>query len=273
MFENRCSFSNCYKINFDWLTLWRCTMRKKTIVTFILLAAALIIGACSAAQAAPPLQDSEGAALQRTITVNGVGSVKLTPDIAHISIGVQTQNEDAGAAVAENNTAAQEIMDALADFGVAEADIQTSDFSIWPQQEYDPDGNITGTTYLVQNTVNVTVRELDQMGDLLDSVVSSGANSVYGISFDVADRTAAEAEALEAAVANADAQAATLAGAANVERGEVISMSSYSASPPVFPFDRFGMGGGAAQEASAAPITPGQLEIQSSVVIVYQIVP
>jgi uncharacterized protein YggE len=248
-------------------------MRTKTVLTFTLILAGLVIGACSAAQAAPPLQDGEGTTPQRTITVTGVGSVKLTPDIARISIGVQTQNEDAGTAVTENNTAAQEIMDALADFGIAEDDIQTSDFSIWPQQEYDQDGNITGTTYMVQNTVNVTVRELDQMGDLLDSVVSSGANSVYGISFDVADRTAAEAQALEAAVANADAQAATLAGAASVQKGDVISISSYSVSPPVIPFERFGMGGGAAQEASAAPITPGQLEIQSSVIVVYQIVP
>ena len=246
-------------------------MRTKNFLVLSLMALALGIGACTAAQAAPVIQEGDSSGPERTITVTGTGSVALTPDIAHISIGVQTQNEDAAQAVAENNAKAQEIMDSLADFGVAEEDIRTSDFSIWPQQEYDPDGSIRGTTYSVQNTVHVTVRDLDTLGELLDAVVTSGANNIYGIQFDVADRTAAEAQALEAAVRNADSQAGILAGAAEVERGEVLSMNSYSGTPPSIPFDRYGIGGAAAE--AAVPITPGQLEVLANVLVVYQILP
>jgi uncharacterized protein YggE len=245
-------------------------MRTRTTLIAVLIIAALMISACSAAQAAPGLQTEGSTTPTRSITVTGTGSVSLDPDIAHISIGVQTQNEDAGAAVNENNTSSQEILDTLADFGVADADVRTTDFSIWPQQEYNEDGTVRRTVYMVQNTVNVTVRDLTQLGDLLDAVVTSGANNIFGISFDVADRSAAEAEALEAAVADADSQANILAASAQVERGEVLSMSTSQAASPYLPLYGVG-GGGAAMEAAAAPITPGQLEIQSTVIVIYQI--
>jgi uncharacterized protein YggE len=245
-------------------------MRTRTTLIAVLIIAGLLISACSTAQAAPPLQTDGSTAPERSITVTGTGSVTLDPDIAHISIGVQTQNEDAGAAVNENNTSSQEILDTLADFGIADSDVRTTDFSIWPQQEYNEDGTVRRTVYMVQNTVNVTVRDLDQLGDLLDAVVTSGANNIYGITFDVADRSAAEAEALEAAVADADTQANILAASAQVERGDVLSMSTSQVPSPYLPFYGAG-GGGAAMEAAAAPITPGQLEIQATVLVVYQI--
>jgi uncharacterized protein YggE len=247
-------------------------MRTKIYFGLIFMSLAVLTAACTAAQAAPASQAEDPSGIERTITVTGVGTVSLIPDIANISIGVQTQNEDAAEAVAENNAMAQEIMETLADFGIAEDDIRTSDFSIWPQQDYDPNGDIRATTYSVQNTVHVTVRDLDDLGDLLDAVVTSGANTIFGINFDAADRTSAEAEALEAAVENADAQAEILAGAANIERGEVLSMSSGSSGPPIIPLDRFGIGGAAA-ESAVAPISPGQLEIHATVLVVYQIAP
>jgi uncharacterized protein YggE len=241
------------------------TMRTKSTIIVVLIIAGLMISACSAAQAAPGLQTDGSTAPVRSITVTGTGSVTLDPDI-----GVQTQNEDAGAAVNENNASSQEILDTLADFGVADADVRTTDFSIWPQQEYNEDGTVRRTVYMVQNTVNVTVRDLNQLGDLLDAVVTSGANNIFGITFDVADRSAAEAQALEAAVADADTQANILASSAQVERGEVLSMSTSQTASPYLPLYGVG-GGGAAMEAAAAPITPGQLEILATVIIVYQI--
>jgi uncharacterized protein len=247
------------------------SMPKKYFFILTLIALAILAGACTAAQAAPSPQNETNSGQDRTITVNGTGTVTLTPDIARISIGVQTKNIDAAAAVGENNDMSQSIMAALSNLGISDDDIRTSDFSIWPQQEYDNNGNLTGTSYMVQNTVNVTVRNLDQLGNLLDAAVQAGANNIYGITFDVADRTAAEAKALVSAVENANAQAEVLAGAANISVGEVISMNSY-ASPPPTPYYGFGVGGGAAAE-SAAPISPGQLDITTNVTVVYQILP
>jgi uncharacterized protein YggE len=85
--------------------------------------------------------------------------------MATISVGVRTEDRDAAEAVASNNAQAESITQALVAMGVDEQDIQTSNFSIYPQQQYDDQGNLVGTTYVVENTVYVTVRDLDQLGE------------------------------------------------------------------------------------------------------------
>jgi hypothetical protein len=189
--------------------------------------------------------------------------------MATISVGVRTEDRDAAEAVASNNAQAESITQALVGMGIDEQDIQTSNFSIYPQQQYDDQGNLIGTTYVVENTVYVTVRDLDQLGVLLDAVVQTGANNIYGIQFDVEDRDSALTEARQLAVENAQAQAQELAQAAGVTLGELQSISSYTSMPvPVFE----GKGGGAADvAASTVPISPGQLSITADVSVVYAI--
>ncbi len=143
-------------------------MRNKTFVLSMILLVSLVIAGCSAAQAAPSGQVAEeNPPAPRTITVNGTGRVTITPDIARIFIGVETTNEEAAAAVQDNNEQAGQIMAALEAAGIASEDIQTTNFSVYPREERDPDGKITQVTYVVQNTVNVTVRDLEQVGAVL----------------------------------------------------------------------------------------------------------
>lgn len=202
----------------------------------------------------------------RTLSVTGNGRVYLTPDIATISIGVRTDHESASEAVADNNAKIQQVVSALVDMGVAESDIQTSNFSIYPQQQFDDQGNIISTIYVVENTVMVKIRDLDMLGDVLDAAVQNGANSIYGITFDVEDKTAAQSEARQNAVADAEARAAELAEAAGVTLGEIQNISE-AASYPMY-YDVRG-GGAAEAAASAVPISPGQLAITSDVTIVF----
>lgn len=152
--------------------------------------------------------------------------------------------------------------------GVAENDIQTSNFSIYPQQQYDDQGNIISTIYVVENTVLVKIRDLDTLGDVLDTAVSNGANSIYGITFDVEDKTAAQSDARENAVADAEAKATELAQAAGVSLGQIQTISE-ATSYPVY-YDMRG-GGAAEAAASTVPISPGQLTITSDVTVVYVI--
>ena len=170
---------------------------------------------------------------ERTITVTGTGKVTLTPDIAYISIGVHTQNASAKDAVAANNSQAQAVIAAIKGFGVAEKDIQTTNFSIYPQQQYDTNGKQTGIIYVVDNTVYVTVRDLSKLGNLLDSSVSSGANNINSIQFDVADKTGALSQARLAAVADAHKQADELTKATNVGLGQVQTISYYDSTAPI----------------------------------------
>jgi uncharacterized protein YggE len=122
---------------------------------------------------------------------------------------------------------------------------------------------------MVDNTVYVTVRDLDGLGDLLDDTIAAGANSINSIQFDVADKTDAVKESRTKAVENAKVQAQELADAAGITLGEIQNISFYDNSPyPVF--DGKGGGGGYAAE-SAVAIQPGQLTISVSVNITYGI--
>lgn len=242
-------------------------MQKKIFVYLSLAVLALVITACSGTAMAQTPPASTPAT--RTLSVTGTGKVYVTPDIATISVGVRSEEKDAAEAVASNNAQAKRISQALVAKGVDEKDIQTSSFSIYPQQQYDDQGNLVGTTYVVENTVYVTVRDLDQLGELLDAVVQAGANNIYGIQFDVEDRESALTEARQKAVDNAEAQAQELAQAAGVTLGELQTISTYSSGPvPVFE----GKGGGAVDAAaSTVPISPGQLSVTADVSVVYAI--
>ncbi len=159
--------------------------------SFLFLTAVILV-AIALSACGPATIVANPAAPQRTLSVTGTGTVNMTPDIAYINIGVHTEKPAATDAVAENTTQTQQVVDALKAAGVDVKDIQTTNFSIYPNTQFDPQTNQKiGTTYVVDNTVNVTVRQLDKLGALLDATVSAGANSVNSIQFDVFDKTKA----------------------------------------------------------------------------------
>jgi uncharacterized protein YggE len=241
-------------------------MKARYIFVVAVFALALVVSACQPAtinQAAP--------VPQRTLSVDGTGTAFLTPDIAYVYLGVHTEQLTAAEAVEENNAQTQTVIQALTEFGVDAKDIRTTNFSIWPMDKYDPaTGAPSGEkTYAVDNTVYVTVRDLEAMGDLLDTVIQAGANTVQSIQFDVADKDAALGTARTDAVKDATEKAQELAAAAGVELGELHSVSFTSV--PMYPmFDGRG-GGGAAEAASAVPIQPGQLSFTVTVTVTYAI--
>jgi len=241
-------------------------MRNKTLFVSAVMLVALALGACSPtimADAAPPV---------RTLNVNGTGQIFLSPDIAYIYIGVHTEEVTAADAVTANNEETQQVIEALKAAGVDAKDIRTTNFSIWPNQQYSPEGQPIGTRYVVDNSVFVTVRELENLGDLLDAAVSAGANSINSIQFDVADKTEALKKAREEAVKDAKAQAQELADVAGMGLGEVQSISFYDSAPVPY-MDSYGKGGGGAavSEAAAVPIQPGQLTLTVTVSMSYEI--
>lgn len=240
-------------------------MRNKFFLLPALLIAAFALGACGPTtinQAAPPVN--------RSLNVNGSGQVFLTPDIAYIYVGVHTERATAAEAVAANTTETQQVIAALKEAGIDSKDIKTTNFSIWPNTQYNPEGQQTGVTYVVDNTVFVTVRDLDSLGNLLDATVAAGANSINSIQFDVADKTEALKEARDAAVEDAQVQAQELAEAAGVQLGEIQNIGFYDSSAAPY-IDTFGGKGGGVAEAAAVPIQPGQLTLTVTVSMTYGI--
>lgn len=232
-------------------------MRTKLSLFVLGLVLALVLSACGPALSAQP----------RTLNVSGNGTVYLTPDIAYIYIGVHTEEPAIATAVSINNTQTQALVDALKNAGVATVDIQTSNFSVY--KSYDKlTGQQTGTPYAVDNTVYVTVRDLTTLGSLLNTAVEAGANNINSITFDVADKTAAMAQARQKAMANASSLASELSQTAGVKLGEIQDIS-YSDNSPM-QYYGMGGGGGAAVPASV-PIQPGLTQITVTVSVTYTI--
>jgi len=241
-------------------------MKNKFLLVSAVALLALLVSACG-----PTTINQAAQPPQRTINVSGSGQAYLVPDIAYIYLGVHTELPSASEAVTGNNAQTEKMIKALRDFGIDAKDIRTTNFSIWPNERYDPQtGTPTGEkTYVVDNTVYVTVRDLDKLGDLLDTVVAAGANTVNSIQFDVADKDEALKDARADAVKDAKAKAQELADAAGVKLGEIQSIGFYDSQPyPVFEGKG---GGGGDMAASTVPIQPGQLTFTVTVSMTYDI--
>lgn len=236
-------------------------MKKKALLISATLALLVLLGACapSAAQPAQPNQ----------IYVAGTGEIYVTPDIAYIYIGVHTESEDVAQALQDNNNQAQAIASTLTGMGVESKDVQTTAFNVYPQQQIGPQGEVTGTNYAVDNTVLVTIRDLSNLGQILDAVVNSGANNINSIQFNVQDTTQAVSQARQLAVDDAKNQAQELADAAGVKLGKILSLSANQQSGPMPIVEGkayAGMGG------SAVPVAAGQMAITVIANITFEIV-
>lgn len=228
-------------------------IKKFSLILFGLVVVGLLAACSPAAVPASP-------ASVRSLAVNGIGRVTIVPDMATINVGVRTEAESVTEALDGNTAQANNISRALKEMGIEEKDIQTSNFNIYPNERWNPmTGEVEGRYFVVENTVNVIVRELSILGEVLNTVVEAGANSIYGISFNVDNRSAAVAEARDLAIADAKTKAQAIAASAGVQLGEIISISVFEGSSMPFPYYD-GMGGGAAMEVEV-PIAAGTLTI------------
>jgi uncharacterized protein YggE len=219
--------------------------------------------AATASTATPP---------NRTITVVGAGKAAGTPDVAFVTVGVETRDESVQVAVDDNAEIMNDILDALKALGIADADLQTSNYSVFtesikPRMELESEEAEGTLVYHVRNQVSVKVRDLDILEDVLDEAVSAGANSVYGIQFGVDDPTELQAEARADAVADAKARAESLAELHGVSVGDVMHISEVIGSPgPMLERAAY-----AVPQGTGAPIEVGELEVHMSVQVTYAI--
>lgn len=245
-------------------------MLKKSVVLFVLVATALILAGCSGTTTIVPSYEGAGSA---GLSVNGRGQVILPPDVAYVTIGVHTEAADVSQAVSDNANQVAAVMAALSQAGIPAEDMQTSNFSVYTIDNYDPaTGLVTGKRYSVDNTVNVTARDLAGLGGLLDSAVTAGANSIWGVTFDLENKDAAQAEARDMAAADAKAEAQALASAAGVSLGDLVSVSYTDTGYYYPPYYGYGLGGGGGEGVGASTsIVPGQITVSAEVYITYTI--
>lgn len=197
-----------------------------------------------------------------TITVSATGSVTLIPDVARVSLGVTVNKPSVKAARDAAGTAMNAIIDGLKGLGIDEKDIKTTGIDLSPQY------NTGGTKvigYRMSERLQVTVRDLDKAGDVVDTATAKGATNVDGIWFEVADPAKAMDQARAAAIAQARTSAATMASAAGVSLGDVVSISESSASwPMTYAYAD-------AVRDSATPVQPGTQDVQATVTVTFEI--
>jgi uncharacterized protein YggE len=239
------------------------------IVLILGLALAACSGVAPTTQAAVPGQQTATTNVGG-ITVVGQGTAYGQPDQATVVVGVDTFAPTVEEATTQNQTTLDNVMAALEAAGIASEDIQTTNYSLYAEQIYGDRGPEGIAGYRVSNQVNVKIRDISLVGDVLAAVTEAGANAIYGVNFSVADPAALEAEARANAVEDARLRAESLAELGGVTLGDVTIISEV-VGMPVMPL---GMGGGgfAMEEAASAPgISPGQLSYQVQVQVTYSI--
>jgi uncharacterized protein YggE len=216
-----------------------------------------------AAQAASPVAGN-GDVSARTVSVTGVGQVSVTPDMAYVTFGVETDNVNLAQAQGDNATQMTAVIAKLKSLGIADKDIQTTGYNVSPR--YDKDQKVTG--YHVANGVRATIRDLKSLGSTIDAAVASGANRVNGISFDLSNKDAATQQAREQAVAAARAKAEQYAKLVNMQLGSPVTISETSAPTPVYD-TRTAVPASAG--GTTTPIQTGEGTVSVSVQIAYEI--
>ncbi len=217
------------------------------------------------------------------LSISGEGKIFVRPDIATFTATVVISAVRVGDAQDKNSSRLNMIVDFLKKQGVQEKDIQTVNYSVQPQYEYSngrPCAVLLGSTYPcavntpprivsyeVRSSLEIKVRDLNKVDDLLQGVVTSGANEVGSISFTVEDEKASMAKARKQAIEDAQQKAAILAHDLGVSLKKIVGFSESSGGPIYQYAKEFdSMGGGAA----APQVQPGEQEIRSNVTITYE---
>jgi len=205
-----------------------------------------------------------------TVSVSGHGQVNVPPDTASVSIGIDVIQPTLAEAQEQATAQATTLIEALKAAGIADEDIQTAYFSVNILRDYSENADPTQITgFEIMNQLQLTVRDTDMLGDLLDEAVNAGANSINGVTFYVDDQTAAASEARKLAVEDARTKAEELAAAAGLTLGPVVSIAEGTVSP--MPPMYGGARGGMSKAEAATPVQPGSSTITVDVSVTFEL--
>ena len=245
----------------------------KRVTISLLVCLLLLAVAVGCAPSVSPVEAPKS--IERSITVVGEGKVSVSPDVAEANVGVEVLAPTVKGATAEAKERMTAIMAALQEAGIAEKDIQTSNYSIYFERypeiralvETEP-SEVEGN-YRVSNMVRVKIRDLDKIGAVLDEVIEAGANNVYGVNFTLDDPSEVRSEARAKAIADAKAKAQELADLNGVNLGEVLQISEVIGGS----FPTIGMPMAMEYAGGGGPISPGELEYSVQIQVTYAIAP
>lgn len=210
----------------------------------------------------------ELAAPEGTLRVQASASMNVVPDMAYVNLGMSVVKPELSQAQSEANAIMNGIIEALVALGIDETDIVTSNYNISPQRDYATGDGSTVTGYYVSNNISVTVNDFSLLDVVIDTAVQAGANEVYGMSFDVRNRSAYYRQALADAVAVGQEKAALLADSAGVKLGALTSISEESSVGSYYSYANVADSVARAADASTS-IQGGELSVTAMVELIY----
>lgn len=241
-------------------------MVKKLVKSLSLICAGLIFVSCTVNKPAENV---------RTITVSASGSVSVKPDQVSLIYSIKTQSWWIETAVANNAQATTNVIDALREMGLSDSDIATYDYRISQSRSNNGGADILNGNYIVSNTISVTIRDITNVGKIIDTVANRvGRNSTFlGLSsfeYQVSDTTSAMRQARTLAVQNAQDAASLIAGASGCKVDSVMEIrEDYTTTGSNMRF----MAKAEMADASGVttPITEGSVQVTSNVTVTYSI--
>ena len=244
------------------------------VVLMVLCTAAtgalLLKGQGSAPATAPTQAQNE----RNTLAVSGTGKETVNPNVGYIELGVETNDKDVKTAQKKNADTMADVVNAVKALGLEDADVQTTRYNIYPRYDY----KVTAegekqeiTHYEVQNMIKLRVKDLGNLGKIIDAATEAGANQANSVYFDVLDRESVYNNALTNAVEAARQRAEIIAAASNLKIVGVVSINESGS------YNYYARNMDSAYLAMSAknstPIEAGEMDITANVNVVFEVAP
>lgn len=211
---------------------------------------------------------------KNTISVSAEGKVQAVPDLATVNLGVLTQGGSAATVQDENSKKINKIIEFVKNQGISKEDIATSQFNIYPQQDYQA-GRTIITGYQANQTITVKIRGVDKsaekLGKILDGVTNNGANQINGVNLSFDDPDDLRQQARKQAIGKAKEKAGELAKIAGLRLGKVVNLSESGNTPGPIPYYADGFGAGGAERSIAPKIEPGSQDVTATMTVVFEV--
>lgn len=224
----------------------------RIVALFALLTVGSVPAFAQATQASAPPQ----------VVTTGYGEARVVPDRATILVGVQSRAATAAVAGSDNARRQKAILDTLRALGIPERQLSTTNYSVSPEMQYNPNSAPKVTGYVVSNNVRVELTRLDDVGKVIDAALAKGANQISSLQLTSSKADSVRRAAMAIAVRNARADAEALASAAGGSLGPLLELSTNS--PPIRMFSQV-METAAPAMARATPIQAGEEAVSATV--------
>jgi len=266
--EDKCNCTMCQKLGWCPAGKWHKIFKIIVLVIILVFIGKIICGGSDWRR------DDK---IINTITVSGKGEIVVKPDIATVSFGVSAENLDVSKAQTESSKKMNSIIDLLKKEGIAEKDIKTTNYNIYPKYDYIRaqldyyGGKQVLSGYVVSQTVEVKIRDISKAGTILSGVGEFGVTDVSGLSFTVDNQDSMKDQARDLAIKDAKTQAKVLAKGLGVRLVKITSFSENGNYPTYYGAEKSMAVGMGSADAIAPQILTGENKITSNVSITYEI--